>query len=193
MKALRILIPTIFGFFALLFLAAILIPRFYKDDLLIVIREHANQNLRADLDFTDLHLNLFRQFPLLEVRLDDLILTGQEPFDQVKLFHCESMAVAISLWDLLDRDRPLRIRSFDLDRPHLDIRTLADGKSNLDIFVSPDPSPADHGITFVPDGCYRRIHDPTRRPAFRGPNPPCRSRLERTESRGERAFFNLGF
>lgn len=135
MRFLKISLITIGCLVALFIAAAVILPRIYKDDLLAIIREEANQNLTATLDFKDLDLSLFRQFPRLSVRLDSLSITGRDVFDGYTLLSCDRAEISVSIWDLFQQDAPLRIQTLDLDHPDFRILILENGQANYDITV----------------------------------------------------------
>lgn len=122
--------------------AAVILPRLYKDELLEVIREEANRDLQATLDFHDLHLSLFRQFPLLSIRMDSLSLTGKEEFEGMPLLRAPNLELAVSVWDLFRKDAPFDIRKLYLTNPEMQILILENGKANYDITL-PDTTQAD--------------------------------------------------
>ncbi len=133
MRFLKISLISIFVLIGLFLLAALILPGMYKDDVLAVIREEANENLQATLDFSDIDLSLFRQFPKLSVRIDDLSITGQNEFEGYSLLTCSSAEVAVSIWDLLKKNAPLRIQTLNLAAPRIQVLILENGKANYDI------------------------------------------------------------
>lgn len=135
MKALKIILIVVASLFILMLAAAIILPRVYKPQLLEAIKEQANESLDATLDFDDLHLSLFRHFPLLTISLEGLSITGKNRFEGVKLIQCQEARLALSIWDLLRKDAPLVIRQFHLHEPDLNILLLEDGTANYDIVI----------------------------------------------------------
>ncbi len=143
MRFLKISLISIFGLIGLFLLAAVMLPRIYKDDVLAVIREEANHNLLATLDFSDIDLSLFRQFPKLSVRIDDLSIIGQNEFAGYPLLKCKSAEVAVSVWDLFQKDAPLRIQELNLTNPQIQVLILENGKANYDITL-PDSTASEN-------------------------------------------------
>lgn len=133
MRFLKISLIVLSSIFVLFIAAALILPRVYKDDLLAVIREEANKNLTATLYFSDLDISLFRQFPRLSVRLDSLSITGQDAFDGYTLLACDRAEVSVSIWDLIQKDAPLRIQTLDLEHPFINVLILENGQANYDI------------------------------------------------------------
>jgi len=135
MKFLKITLLGLGLLLALFLTAALLIPRLYKDELLEVVREQANRNLNATVDFQDLDLSLFRQFPLLSIRLDSLSITGKDAFDGYPLLQAREILVAVSIWDLFKKNAPFQVRRLHLDQPEIRILVLEDGRANYDITI----------------------------------------------------------
>lgn len=135
MKYLKITLIIVLPLVGLFLLAAVLVPRIYKNALLETIKNEANSNLTATLDFEDLDLSLFRQFPLLSVRLHNFSITGQEPFENETLIKSQTVEIAISIFDLFKKDIPLNIRRFHLHSPELNVIILQNGRANYDITI----------------------------------------------------------
>ncbi|MCF8236617.1 MAG: hypothetical protein K9I85_00535 [Saprospiraceae bacterium] len=133
MRFLKISLISLLVLAGLFLLAAIILPRVYKDDVLAVIREESNKNLQATIDFSDIDLSLFRQFPKLSVRIDELSIIGQNEFDGYPLLDCTSAEIAVSVWDLFRKNVPLRIQTLNLVDPEIQVLILENGRANYDI------------------------------------------------------------
>ncbi|MGH7456790.1 MAG: hypothetical protein ACRENG_35905, partial [bacterium] len=55
---------------ALLLLAAILVPLLFKDKIVGLVKSEANKQLNATLEFADIRLSLFSDFPNFNLSLD---------------------------------------------------------------------------------------------------------------------------
>jgi hypothetical protein len=135
MKILKFTLIALFGFILLFIVAAFIFPRVYKEEIFAVIKEESNRNLRATVDFKDVDVSLFRQFPLLSVNLTELSITGQEDFEGYPLFKSKETLVALSIWDLIKKNAPLRIRKIHMVEPDIRILVLEDGQANYDITI----------------------------------------------------------
>lgn len=125
----------IFGIVILLLLATIIIlPFAFKGKIKTAIKDAANENLTAVLEFSDVSLSLLRNFPNLTVTIDDLSLTGTDVFDGVKLVESESIRATIDLYSLFGDT--IAIREIALVKPRVDVRVLPDGQANYDIMKS---------------------------------------------------------
>ncbi len=121
-----------------LFIGALLaVPYFFKDEIIAQVKETANESLTAKLDFQDVSISVFRQFPKLAIGLQGLEITGTGPFEGVKLIQCEQMDLAIDLWSAIFGDQII-IKGFSLDNPKINVYVLEDGTANYDI-TKPEP------------------------------------------------------
>ncbi|NUM68873.1 AsmA family protein, partial [candidate division KSB1 bacterium] len=117
---------------AVVVLALIAIPIFFKDDIVALIKREANKNLNATLEFEDLGLNLFQNFPALTVNLEKLSLVNRAPFAGDTLVALKNFETSINLMSLFGGG-PLEIRSFTLTEPRLQLIMLQDSTANWDI------------------------------------------------------------
>lgn len=60
--------------------AMVAIPYLFRDQIIQFVKDDANKNITATLDFDDLGLSFFRQFPRLTLTLDQPRLINQAPF-----------------------------------------------------------------------------------------------------------------
>ncbi len=133
----------VFGLFVLLLLGAMLaIPLFFKDDLLRVVKEQANAGMNATLDFEDVNLSFFKQFPLLTLSIENYSLKGMPPFEGMELAGGERIDLSFRIGELFGEGIPL-IRALHLEKPRLHLLVLQDGKANYDIAKAYEDSTAE--------------------------------------------------
>jgi hypothetical protein len=123
--------------------AMIAIPYFFKDELLEAIKQTANDNLQATLDFEDANLSFFRQFPQLSVQMDELSIKGKGVFEGISLVQAKTVEAAVDVMSVIQSDRPVDIRSIQLDEPDVRIYVLKDGSANYDIAVASETTSQD--------------------------------------------------
>ncbi len=117
---------------AVLLIALIAIPIFFKDDIVALIKREANKNLNATLEFEDLGLNLFQNFPALTLNLEKLSIVNRAPFAGDTLVALKNFKTSINLMSLFGGG-PLEVRSFTLTEPRLKLIMLKDSTANWDI------------------------------------------------------------
>lgn len=135
MKFLRILLVSLLALVVIFVSAAFILPTVYKEDLLALAKKEAAKSLRADTDFNDLDISLFRDFPRISVQLTQLAITGREEFSGVPLLRCDAAELSVSLWDLLDGDDQFDILHFNLTKPQIQVLVLENGLANYDITI----------------------------------------------------------
>lgn len=130
----------------LLIAAAIAFPFIFKDDIIKAVKDGANENLNATLDFSDVDLSLFRDFPNVSVGLEDLKVSGQNEFDKIDLITAERFDLALDFWSVWNGGNPLKINGINIEKPVLNVYVLDNGKANYDITK---PSKGDESSDFL--------------------------------------------
>lgn len=129
----RRIILIITSILVLLIGAAFAIPYFFKDKILAAVKTAANENISGKLDFKDVSLSLFKHFPKVSVTLLEPDVTGVAEFDGVKLFHAESVDMAINFWSVINGGNPYQVQSIHAKKPFINIVALNDGGANYRI------------------------------------------------------------
>lgn len=129
----RILIG--FGVLVLLFIGALIAaPFLFKDEILAAVKQAANDNLNAKVDFSDVDVSMLRTFPNVGVALENYTVTGIGDFEGMKLVGGESFGITVDFWSAWNFGKvPLVIKSVTLDKPEINVLVLADGRANYDI------------------------------------------------------------
>ncbi|MDZ7878209.1 MAG: AsmA-like C-terminal region-containing protein [Saprospiraceae bacterium] len=120
--------------------AAVAIPYFFKDKILIKVKETINKDLNATVDFQDIDISAFRHFPKISVALKGLDVTGAGDFEGVKLIHTEGLDLALNFWSVWNGGNPYEVNSVHLERPFIQVISLADGTANYSITKPKPPS-----------------------------------------------------
>lgn len=124
----------VIGIFLILVLVALaIVPIFFKGQLLEAVRQQINENIQAKVDFKDVNLSFFRQFPNLTVGIEELAVMGLAPFDSVELARIENFEVTVDVKSLLGSGQPMQIQSIQLTKPHIHVLVTAAGLANYDI------------------------------------------------------------
>ena len=129
------------GFLAVLFLiAAIVIPIFYKDKIVDILKTETNKSLNAKVDFADVELSLLRNFPALSLHIDNLTVDGVNEFSGTRLFDAPGMDLELDFWKVWGNSTSIPIEAFSLESPVINIRVLKNGQANWDI-AKPSETP----------------------------------------------------
>lgn len=122
-----------FGLFLVLLLGAMIaIPYFFKDDIVAAVKQVANDELTATLDFQDVDISLFREFPKLAIGLENIsIVNGAGPFQGVELLKTKRLDVAVDLLQAISGN--IIVKGLSLDEPDIKVYALSNGAANYDI------------------------------------------------------------
>jgi hypothetical protein len=125
------------GAVILLLLALLLVlPLLFRDRIAQRAKLEANRNLDARVDWRDVGLTFFRDFPNLTLTLDDLTAAGVGRFQGDTLAAVRHLRVVLDLASVLGNltaGRPIVVRAVELERPRLSLIALEDGTANWDI------------------------------------------------------------
>ena len=112
--------------------ALVAIPTFFAKNLLEFTQNTLNNNLNAEVEFSDLKLSLFRNFPKTTVEINNVVIKGVNEFQDDTLL---SVAVVRTKMDLasLFRKSDMSIEEIIVDQPILNLIVNETGKVNWDI------------------------------------------------------------
>jgi hypothetical protein len=139
-KLVKRIFSTILIFVILFLGAAISIPYFFKEEILVKIKEEANNTLNAKINFADVDLSLLRSFPDFSFKMDQLIVTGINDFEGINLVKAKNIDFTLDLISVIKSDRPVVIKMITFDQPEVNILVLDTGKANYDIVKLSEPS-----------------------------------------------------
>ncbi|HPH81565.1 MAG TPA: AsmA family protein, partial [Flavobacteriales bacterium] len=125
--------------FLLLFIMALILPFLFKDKIIAKVKEEANKNLNAKLEFRDLSLGLISSFPNFNIELQGLSLSGINEFKSDTLISAESLAITTDIMSVIGGGE-IAIKSIDVDKARIHLKVLKDGKANWDI-TKPSATP----------------------------------------------------
>ncbi len=118
--------------------AAAAFPFLFKDKILAAVKEEVNKSLTAKVDFDDVNLSLFRDFPNVAVGLTNYSVAGTGVFEGITLAKGELLDVGVDLSSFWNDEKPMRVNSVHLRRPTIKVYVLEDGRANYDILVPTD-------------------------------------------------------
>ncbi|MFZ4544485.1 MAG: membrane assembly protein AsmA, partial [Saprospiraceae bacterium] len=117
----------------ILLITAFSVPYFFKDKILTKVKTGINENIEATVDFSDVDISLFRSFPKINLRINDLSVIGKNDFDGVQLLKSRYFDLNLDFWAVVSGKDVIPIRSIHLEAPEINIYVLQDGKANYDI------------------------------------------------------------
>ena len=125
----------IFGIiFLLLIVSAFAAPIIFKDKFKEMIKESINENVNAQVDFNDLTISLFKNFPKASVEIEGLLVTNFEPFKGDTLVYTKNIGLVVPLNSLMkSKGEGVVVQSFTIDDALVNIISNEDGVTNYDI------------------------------------------------------------
>jgi uncharacterized protein involved in outer membrane biogenesis len=121
-----------FGVLLVLFVAAIIIvPIVLKEPITKAVKEEANKNLNATIDFKDVSISLLRSFPDLYVGIEELSITGKDKFEGSTLIYLKTLVLDVDLMSAFNGS-PV-INQITLADGLANVIVLEDGTANYDI------------------------------------------------------------
>lgn len=128
----------IFGIFIVLLIASIfLIPIIFKDDLIKLAKDTANDNLNAKVEFGDFDLSLISNFPNFSFNIKDVQVDNVGDFEGTTLAKIKELNLVIDLQSVLGGDE-IKVRKIQIIEPEMTVRVLNDGRANYDIAKASD-------------------------------------------------------
>ena len=127
-KILRVLLIIILVILTVL----VVTPMLFKKQLLEKAKEVANTSVNAKIDFADLKLSFFKDFPRLSVSLYDVSVVGIETFEGDTLVAFDQFSATVNVMSLVKKEA-IKVRSILLDHPRISAIVLEDGTANWDM------------------------------------------------------------
>lgn len=116
----------------ILLMAMIVAPVVFKGNIINRVKQMANESLQAKLDFKEVDISLFRSFPQLDVRINDLSISGINEFEGKRLFAVKTLSTSVSISSLWKSDG-ITVSEILLQNPQLNFLVNPAGKANWDI------------------------------------------------------------
>lgn len=120
--------------FSLLILVLLMIaaPFIFKDKLIALVKEQANANLNAKVDFGNFDLSLISSFPDFRFEINNVSVIGVEEFSNDTLAYIGQLKTDINIKSVLKGDK-YQINAITLDKARFHAKVLKSGKANWDI------------------------------------------------------------
>lgn len=126
-KIIKIIIVVI-----LLFILAIIVtPFFFKDEITKYAKDEINNNINAKVDFADVGMTLFHDFPDFTFSLKGLTVRGLDNFKSDTLFAGENIRFTIDLSSVFSGN--YEITKVVMEHPTINLLVLKNSQANWDI------------------------------------------------------------
>lgn len=131
---------------ALIVVLLAVLPALFGGRIADRVKAEVNRSLDARVDWQSAGLGLFRNFPNLTLRLDDLTAVGVGKFEGDTLTSVRQLRVVLDLVSAvrtaLGGSGPIVVRAIEIDRPRVSLVALEDGTANWEITKETAPEPA---------------------------------------------------
>ncbi|MCY1722389.1 AsmA family protein [Prolixibacteraceae bacterium Z1-6] len=121
--------------------ALLAIPIFFKQNLIDVAKNTMNQQLNAEVEFADLKISLFRNFPQATVEFKDVLIKGKGEFKSDTLLNVALVRTKMDLSSLFKKSE-MSIEEIILEKPIVNLLVAESGNVNWDVAPAEEPKPA---------------------------------------------------
>ncbi|WP_405295212.1 AsmA-like C-terminal region-containing protein [Algibacter sp. Ld11] len=130
----KILKITGFTILTLLILL-VAIPFVFQGKIQGIVKQFINDNVNAQVEFSDVSLSFIRSFPEAHVGINDFVITNFEPFKGDTLVAAKSIAFTVSIPELFKTagEEPIVVNSIFVDEAMITLKTNTEGQTNYDI------------------------------------------------------------
>ncbi len=118
--------------FLLLLILIIAAPFIFKDKLVQLVKDEANNSLNAKVDFGEFDLTLFSSFPDFRFKIQNVSVINVEPFKGDTLAYIKELSFDLNIKSVIAGDK-YQINSLIIDEPKINGIVMHDGKANWDI------------------------------------------------------------
>ena len=115
-------------------IAAIAVPILFKDKFAKIVKTEINKRVNANVDFTDIDISLFRNFPKASLKIEGLSILNKAPFAGDTLLYVNEISLKMPLSSLTKTDASaIEINSFVIDEAFINVVSNENGIINTDI------------------------------------------------------------
>ncbi len=113
-------------------LLAIILPFVFKGKIIEKVKDEANKQLYAKVDFSEFGLSLFRSFPNFSLSVENFSVVGVNEFEGDTLASVKKLYATLDLMSVFSGDK-INVKKIEIDEPRILLKTLKNGKVNWDI------------------------------------------------------------
>lgn len=118
-------------------LLLLLTPILFEKQLKDLVQKTINENVNAQVAFTDIDLSLLRNFPRATVSLNEISILNNAPFEGDTLAFSEEVILKMSVMELFrDSGKPMKIDALEVNNTLLNIKVDSLGNNNYDIAIA---------------------------------------------------------
>lgn len=117
---------------AVVVLVIIFLPLAFKGKIVEIAKKEVNKTMNARIDFEDLGLNFFRNFPNATVSLSNFYIAGVDEFEGDTLLYSKNLSATVNLGSFFGNSG-YEITKINIDDTKVHVIVLEDGKANWEI------------------------------------------------------------
>lgn len=118
--------------FLVLIILLIAAPFLFKKQIVQFVKDTANEQLNAKVNFGEFDLTLISSFPDFTLSVDSVSVANTGDFQGDTLLYAKNLTVGLNLMSVIKGDQ-YKINSIVIDQPRIHALVLKDGKANWDI------------------------------------------------------------
>jgi len=122
---------------ASLLLLALVLPFAFKGRIVSSVKQEANKNLNAVVDFGGFGFTIFRSFPNFTLNMKNVTIIGSGDFKNDTLVNIPSLQVTVDVMSVIKGEQ-YEVKKIVLNDPAILLHVLKNGKANWDI-MKPAP------------------------------------------------------
>lgn len=139
--------------FLIILALLVAIPFAFQSQIQDMVKRFINQNINAQVEFSDISLSLIRSFPQAHVSVSDLVITNFEPFKDETFVSAKNITFTMSVKELFKKasEDPIVVKSITINEALMTLKTDKFGNNNYDITKenkSPSASSNDSSFSF---------------------------------------------
>lgn len=108
------------------------LPFMFKGKIIDIVKEQANANLNAKVDFGEFDLGLISTFPNFNFSIDNVTVDGVDKFEGTQLANIKNLSLKVDLMSVISGDE-IKVKSIYIEEPTVNAVVLADTSANWDI------------------------------------------------------------
>lgn len=126
-------IIAVTGILVVLLIASIIVlPIVFKDDIIQLAKDEANNNVNAQIDFGEFDLSLLGSFPDFSFSISDVSVIGVDTFQGDTLVYIGDLLLTVDVMSVIGGEQ-ISIKTIAIDDLLLNAIVLKDGTANYDI------------------------------------------------------------
>ena len=124
-----------YSIFAFLFFALLgsSLPVLFRKPLALRVINSIDIDIIEQVNFSGVDFSLFRSFPFLNVRFSNFTTLGSKALGNSELLSVKYIDIAVDIWSVIDKSRPIYIRSVRFYEPKLTLLISSSGQKNYEI------------------------------------------------------------